>query len=143
MFTHILTQSKMHHRVLIDCSRSSAVQDPEATKPEDWDDTPMLPDPEATKPDGFDDIPKTIPDPDATKPVDWDEGEDGEWTAPELPNPEYRGEWRAPMIENPKYKVLASVLSPTLALRFPLWCMCMNAADVLAAWFRRRRDEMA
>ena len=36
-------------------------------------------DPEAKKPDGYDDIPAQIPDPDATKPEDWDDEDDGEW----------------------------------------------------------------
>jgi calreticulin len=67
----------------------------------------MIPDPEDKKPDDWEDIPKTIPDPDATKPADWDDSEDGEWTAPEKPNPEYRGEWRPKMIPNPAYKVRA------------------------------------
>lgn len=27
------------------------------------------------------------------QPEDWDDEEDGEWTAPTIPNPEYKGEW--------------------------------------------------
>ncbi|CAI9271396.1 unnamed protein product [Lactuca saligna] len=42
---------------------------------------------------GYDDIPKEISDPDAKK--DWDDEEDGEWTVPNIPNPEYKGPWKA------------------------------------------------
>lgn len=28
------------------------------------------------------------------QPEDWDDEEDGEWTAPTIPNPEYKGEWK-------------------------------------------------
>ncbi|KAL8537672.1 hypothetical protein ACS0TY_012706 [Phlomoides rotata] len=45
--------------------------------------------------EGYDDIPKEIPDPEAKKPEDWDDEEDGEWTAPTIPNPEYKGPWKA------------------------------------------------
>jgi len=27
------------------------------------------------------------------QPEDWDDEEDGEWTAPTIPNPEYKGPW--------------------------------------------------
>lgn len=29
------------------------------------------------------------------QPEDWDDEEDGEWTAPTIPNPEYKGPWKA------------------------------------------------
>jgi calnexin len=49
-----------------------------------------------------------IPDPNATKPDDWDDNEDGEYTAPLIPNPACEkagcGVWKAPMIKNPAYK---------------------------------------
>ncbi|XP_027107927.1 calreticulin [Coffea arabica] len=80
------------------------IKDPEAKKPEDWDDKEYIPDPEDKKPEGYDDIPKEIPDPDAKKPEDWDDEEDGEWTAPTIPNPEYKGPWQAKKIKNPNYK---------------------------------------
>lgn len=80
------------------------IKDPEATKPEDWDENPVIPDPEAVKPDGWDDIPQEIPAPDAKKPDDWDDEEDGEWSPPTIPNPEYKGEWTPKMISNPNYK---------------------------------------
>ncbi|THG09582.1 hypothetical protein TEA_022252 [Camellia sinensis var. sinensis] len=71
------------------------IKDPEAKKPEDWDDKEFIPDPEDKKPEGYDDIPKEIPDPDAKKPEDWDDEEDGEWTPPTMDNPEYKGPWKA------------------------------------------------
>ncbi|CAK9315019.1 unnamed protein product [Citrullus colocynthis] len=80
------------------------IKDPEAKKPEDWDDKEYIPDPEDKKPEGYDDIPKEITDPDATKPQDWDDEEDGEWVAPTIPNPEYKGPWEPKKIKNPNYK---------------------------------------
>ncbi|RCV40090.1 hypothetical protein SETIT_9G023700v2 [Setaria italica] len=80
------------------------IKDPEAKKPEDWDDKEYIPDPEDKKPEGYDDIPKEIPDPDAKKPEDWDDEEDGEWTASTIPNPEYKGPWKQKKIKNPDYK---------------------------------------
>ncbi|GJX58763.1 calreticulin isoform X1 [Tanacetum coccineum] len=80
------------------------IKDPEAKKPEDWDDKEFIADPEDKKPEGYDDIEKEIPDPDAKKPEDWDEEEDGEWTVPTIPNPEYKGPWKAKKIKNPNYQ---------------------------------------
>ncbi|GJM97152.1 hypothetical protein PR202_ga14057 [Eleusine coracana subsp. coracana] len=80
------------------------IKDPEAKKPDDWDDKEYIPDPEDKKPEGYDDIPKEISDPDAKKPEDWDDEEDGEWTAPTIPNPEYKGPWKQKKIKNPDYK---------------------------------------
>ncbi|XP_012833817.1 PREDICTED: calreticulin-like isoform X2 [Erythranthe guttata] len=48
--------------------------------------------------------PKQIKDPEAKKPEDWDDEEDGEWTAPTIPNPEYKGPWKAKKIKNPNFK---------------------------------------
>jgi len=83
---------------------AKTIKDPDAKKPEDWDDKEYIPDPEDKKPEGYDDIPKEITDPDATKPEDWDDEEDGEWTAPTIPNPEYKGPWTQKKIKNPNYK---------------------------------------
>ncbi|KAK8545958.1 hypothetical protein V6N12_026765 [Hibiscus sabdariffa] len=89
------------------------IRDPNAKKPQDWDDKEYIPDPEDKKPEGYDDIPKEVADPDAKKvngknyvhqPEDWDEEEDGEWTAPTIPNPEYKGPWVQKKIKNPNYK---------------------------------------
>lgn len=80
------------------------IKDPAVSKPADWVDTKRIPDPEAVKPEGYDDIPAEIPDPEAEQPEDWDAEEDGEWEPPMIDNPEYKGEWKAPMIDNPDYK---------------------------------------
>jgi calnexin len=102
------------------------IADPEAVKPEDWDeDAPYeIVDEEATKPeDWLEDEPTMIPDPEAEKPEDWDDEEDGDWQPPKVPNPKcnevagcgkweppqkknpaYKGKWTAPFIDNPAYK---------------------------------------
>merc|ERR1712057_146574 len=64
------------------------IHDPEATKPEDWDERAQIPDPSDEKPEDWDQ-PEMIPDPDAEEPEDWDEEEDGEWERPMQKNPEY------------------------------------------------------
>ena len=64
-------------------------QDPEAKKPEDWDDREKIDDPEDTKPEDWE-KPEHIPDPDAQKPDDWDDEMDGEWEPPMIDNPEYK-----------------------------------------------------
>lgn len=79
------------------------VNDPDAKKPEDWDDNPKIDDPEDAKPEDWDQ-PEYIPDPDADKPEDWDDDTDGEWEPPMIPNPEYKGEWKPKQIDNPNYK---------------------------------------
>jgi len=60
-------------------------------------------DPEAKKPEGWDDIPKTVADPEAKKPEDWDDDLDGEWEAPQIKNPAYKGVWVHPQVPNPDY----------------------------------------
>jgi len=80
------------------------INDPSQSKPADWVDDEYMADPEAVKPDGWDDTPKQIADPEATKPEDWDDDLDGEWEAPQVANPEYKGEWEAPQVKNPEYK---------------------------------------
>jgi len=79
------------------------IKDPEAKKPEDWDDRATIPDPDDKKPEDWD-KPEHIPDPDATKPEDWDDEMDGEWEPPMIDNPEYKGEWKPKQIDNPAYK---------------------------------------
>ncbi|XP_076004378.1 calreticulin 3b [Genypterus blacodes] len=79
------------------------IKDPEAKKPEDWDDNAKIDDAEDTKPEDYD-RPENIPDPDAKKPEDWDEDMDGEWEPAMIPNPEYKGEWKPKQIDNPNYK---------------------------------------
>jgi len=80
------------------------IKDPEAKKPEDWDERAKIPDPEDKKPEGYDDIPEFISDPKAEKPDDWDDESDGEWEAPQIKNPEFKGPWTPKMIDNPEYK---------------------------------------
>eukprot|EP01121_Diplochlamys_sp_Union-15-3_P017566 TRINITY_DN620_c0_g1_i1.p1 TRINITY_DN620_c0_g1~~TRINITY_DN620_c0_g1_i1.p1 ORF type:complete len:394 (-),score=113.17 TRINITY_DN620_c0_g1_i1:47-1228(-) len=80
------------------------IKDPNSHKPSDWVDEKEIDDPEDKKPEGWDDIPAEIPDPEATKPDDWDEDLDGEWEAPQIPNPEYKGVWKPKRIPNPAYK---------------------------------------
>ena len=78
-------------------------QDPEAKKPDDWDDREKIDDPEDTKPEDWE-KPEHIPDPDAKKPDDWDDEMDGEWEPPMIDNPDYKGEWKPRQIDNPNYK---------------------------------------
>jgi len=79
------------------------IKDPEAKKPEDWDDRETIDDPEDSKPEDWEQ-PEHIPDPDAKKPDDWDDEMDGEWEPPMIDNPEYKGEWKPKQIPNPAYK---------------------------------------
>ncbi|TMS20248.1 Calreticulin [Larimichthys crocea] len=79
------------------------IKDPEAKKPEDWDDREKIPDPDDKKTEDWD-KPENIPDPDAKKPDDWDDEMDGEWEPPMVTNPEYKGEWKPREISNPAYK---------------------------------------
>lgn len=108
-----------------DWADEELMADPEASKPEDWDeDAPQfIPNPNDVKPeDWLDDEPDTVPDPKAVKPADWNDEEDGEWLAPiienpkceehgcgewqptKMRNPAYKGKWFAPKIANPKWK---------------------------------------
>lgn len=100
------------------------------TKPLDWDDREYIPDPKhiakpddyelkhkwmtipdvnAIKPEGWgDELEPFIEDPLASKPVYWDDEEDGEWIAPDIPNPECVGlpgcgKWSPPTVPNPHY----------------------------------------
>jgi len=85
---------------------ATEIDDPTDVKPpqEEWDERDYIADPEAKKPEGWDDISKEIADPAASKPDDWDDEMDGEWEAPVIPNPDFIGEWTAPLIKNPAYK---------------------------------------
>lgn len=79
------------------------IKDPDAKKPDDWDDKEYIDDPEDKKPEDWE-KPEHIPDPDAKKPDDWDDDMDGEWEPPMIDNPEYKGEWKPKQIKNPNYK---------------------------------------
>ncbi|XP_061535554.1 calmegin isoform X2 [Phycodurus eques] len=95
-----------------DWDERAKIPDPDATKPDDWDeDAPAkVEDPDAVQPEGWlDEEPEFIPDPNAEKPKDWDEEMDGEWEPQQIPNPACEsapgcGPWKRPMINNPKYK---------------------------------------
>jgi len=80
------------------------IDDPADKKPADWVDEAMIDDPEDKKPEGYDDIAEKIKDPAAKQPDDWDTEMDGDWEAPEIPNPEFKGPWSAKRIDNPAYK---------------------------------------
>merc|ERR1711879_524461 len=80
------------------------INDPDASKPDDWVDEEEIDDPEDEKPENWDDEPETIADPDAEQPDDWDTELDGDWEAPMIPNPKYKGEWSPKKIPNPDYK---------------------------------------
>lgn len=118
--THLYTlvvKPDMKYKVLIDLEEVQSgsleedwdflppkmIKDPEAKKPEDWDDRENIPDPDDTKPEDWDKS-EFIPDPDAAKPEDWDDEMDGEWEAPMINNPEYKGEWKPKEIPNPEYQ---------------------------------------
>eukprot|EP00127_Corallochytrium_limacisporum_P001834 Clim_evm8s86 gene=Clim_evmTU8s86 len=79
------------------------IRDPEAVKPEHWDDREQVPDRAATKPDNWDDR-RLIVKPDTHKPEGWDDDIDGEWQTPMVANPDYKGEWQPPMIPNSEYQ---------------------------------------
>jgi calreticulin len=79
------------------------IKDPEAKKPDDWDDKAQIDDPTDAKPDDWEQ-PETIADPEAKKPEDWDDEMDGEWEPPMIDNPAFKGEWKPKQIDNPNYK---------------------------------------
>jgi calreticulin len=85
-----------------DFLKPKMIKDPAQSKPADWVDEAKIDDPNDSKPADWD-VPETIPDAKATKPDDWDE-DDGEWTAPLVPNPAFKGTWRPKQIDNPAYK---------------------------------------
>merc|ERR1711874_490516 len=119
VFTHLYTlivQPDGSYEVLIDNESAQKgtleddwdflppkmIKDPEAKKPEDWDERAKIDDTEDTKPEDYDQ-PEHIADPDATKPEDWDDEMDGEWEPPMIDNPDYKGPWVHPEIDNPEY----------------------------------------
>jgi calreticulin len=79
------------------------IPDPDAKKPEEWDDEPDIPDPTDRKPQNWDQ-PMVIPDPTRKKPSDWDEETEGMWLQPMVKNPRFKGTWVPRLIYNPKYK---------------------------------------
>jgi len=79
------------------------IPDPDAKKPDDWDEREKIDDPTDTKPEDWD-KPEHIPDPEAKKPDDWDDEMDGEWEPPMIDNPDFKGDWKPKQIDNPEYK---------------------------------------
>ncbi|KAH7825290.1 putative calreticulin [Monocercomonoides exilis] len=100
------------------------ISDPDAVKPDDWDDRPEIDDPNAPqKPDDWDDRP-LIRDENAVKPDNWDELQDElrhqehlDWLNSRSRKPEFSGVmspfktdeddphiWKPPLIPNPNYK---------------------------------------
>lgn len=67
---------------------------------QDWDKAEYVPDPDAKKPDDWDDDtdgewePPMIPNPEYK----------GEWKPKQIDNPDYQGEWVHPQIPNPEYE---------------------------------------
>merc|ERR1712088_911599 len=103
VFTHLYTlivQPDGTYEVLIDNESAQ-----KGSLEEDWDFLPpqKIKDPEAKKPEDWEQ-PEHIADPEATKPEDWDDDMDGEWEPPMIDNPDYKGEWKARQIDNPEYK---------------------------------------
>ena len=82
----------------------SEIPDAADTKPLDWVETLMIPDPEARKPDDWDESqPATIIDTSAVKPADWDESASAMLPDPAAVKPEdwddeEDGEWEPPMV---------------------------------------------
>lgn len=112
-----------------DINPPKEIEDPNATKPLDWDEEEFINDPDAVKPEDWDedapqmidninakqpddwreDLDEWVDDPDAVMPDDWDEDMDGEYEAPQIKNSDCDdisgcGIWEAPQIKNPDYK---------------------------------------
>jgi len=89
------------------------IDDADAKKPEDWDESQLkeILDEDATKPeDWLEEEEPLIPDINAEKPQDWDDEMDGEWEPRKVANPNCEGrsgcgKWTRPMKANPLYKV--------------------------------------
>eukprot|EP01128_Nolandella_sp_AFSM9_P012767 TRINITY_DN95_c0_g1_i1.p2 TRINITY_DN95_c0_g1~~TRINITY_DN95_c0_g1_i1.p2 ORF type:complete len:392 (-),score=150.18 TRINITY_DN95_c0_g1_i1:197-1372(-) len=113
------------------------INDPEVTKPEDWDDAKFIDDPEDVKPADYDDVQPMITDESAEQPEDWDTEEDGEWEAPQIPNPDYQGPWRAKRIDNPNYSGVwehPQVANPEYVADDSLYLFESNVALGLELW---------
>lgn len=98
---------------------SCFVQDPDAKKPDDWDEREKIDDPEDNKPDDWDKA-EHIPDPDAKKPDDWDDEMDGEWEPPMIDNPEYKV--HADLVRRMEFEIITSnfkqaLFDPLILLR--------------------------
>nr|3RG0_A Chain A, Calreticulin [Mus musculus] len=108
-FTHLYTlivRPDNTYEVKIDNSQveSGSLED-------DWDFLPpkKIKDPDAAKPEDWDERAK-IDDPTDSKPEDWDKGgSGGEWKPRQIDNPDYKGTWIHPEIDNPEYSPDANI----------------------------------
>lgn len=102
------------------------IADPSDVKPAGYDDAPAhIPDPEAQKPEDWDDeedgewSPPLIDNPDFK----------GDWKPKMIDNPEYKGEWVHPMIPNPDFaedEALHARCDGCTHIGFELWQVCLR-----------------
>jgi calnexin len=85
--------------------------DPDARKPDDWDEDapPRVPSTAPPPRDWLVDEPLTLADPTARAPDGWDDDEDGVWEGPLVDNPRCGGRgrcgpWTPPLVANPAYR---------------------------------------
>ncbi|XP_072959117.1 calreticulin-like isoform X2 [Typha angustifolia] len=78
------------------------IPDPEARKPEDWDDEKFILDPEEKKLEHEDSNDKLHGESEASDVTDPEQKE--QQKQKKIRNPNYKGEWKAPLIDNPDYK---------------------------------------
>jgi calreticulin len=80
------------------------VPDPDAVKPDDWEDIETIDDPDDVPPPWVENVPQYIPDDSAKRPADWDDETQGAWTPPLVSNPAYRRDWKPRQIPNPAFR---------------------------------------
>lgn len=124
--TIILFQGSLLDDFIPPINPPKIIDDPNDTKPADFDDKEMIVDKSVKKPKDWDqpefivnpakitppptwllNEPDRIPDPTLTKPPEWDEEFFGKWEAPLIENPKCRlgcGYYTPPMMKNPEYK---------------------------------------
>uniref|UniRef100_A0A8C7I600 Calreticulin n=1 Tax=Oncorhynchus kisutch TaxID=8019 RepID=A0A8C7I600_ONCKI len=74
------------------------VKDPEAVKPDDWDERERMEDPDDKKPE-----PPMVSNPDYKDTDNVTVAFPGEWKPRRIDNPDYKGKWLHPEIDNPDY----------------------------------------
>ncbi|OHT13267.1 Calreticulin family protein [Tritrichomonas foetus] len=80
------------------------IPDPYELKPLDWEDAATIDDPDDIPPPWLKDVPQYIPDETAKRPDDWDDSQNGAWTPPLIPNPDFRKDWKPRQIPNPAFR---------------------------------------
>ena len=75
------------------------MDDPDDKEPEDWVTDEKVKDPEASKPDGWDDE----EDGEWEAPMIDNPDYKGAWRAKRIDNPAYKGEWKAKQLDNPDF----------------------------------------